>query len=110
MSTPLPIPAGALFTVTAGEYSSYHVRGVFRAKAEIDVERLKERFAEAFPMKPVSPNSIYKARSFEADFLAYVFRLGLLEPLDTWTLHIGDTRFGEVVDVEATFEEGTAPQ
>jgi hypothetical protein len=44
-----PIPAGALFTVTTGIYSDYYVRGVFRAKEELNVATLIETWLADHP-------------------------------------------------------------
>ena len=45
----LPIPKGAIFTVTAGCCSDYSVDGVFRAVEEIDVAALRDAWLSAHP-------------------------------------------------------------
>ena len=45
----IPIPAGAIFTVTSGEYSDFSVRGVFRALKEIDADALVDAYLFEHP-------------------------------------------------------------
>jgi hypothetical protein len=80
----VPIPKGALFTVITGEYSDYYVRGVFRAKEDIDAETLRGRWLIAHPEQR-------KDYNFEEDeFLAWAASLGLMEPLDCYEWHLAD--------------------
>lgn len=43
------IPKGSLFYVSTGQYSDFHIIGVFRALADIDVDSLQEDWLEKHP-------------------------------------------------------------
>jgi hypothetical protein len=78
----VPIPKGALFTVTTGCYSDYSVCGVFRALAEIDCEALREEWLRKNPEQAGD----YKFN--ESGFLAA--NAHLMEPLECWDWHLAD--------------------
>jgi hypothetical protein len=86
---PVVIPAGALFTITAGEYSDFSVDGVFRALKDIDGERLR---GEWLAQRPV-PDSIDAPR-----FTAWLALNGFLEQIPAFELHL------DGYDGEATVE------
>jgi hypothetical protein len=77
-----PIPAGALFTMTTGEYSDYCIEGVFRASAEIDADAL---LAQWFIDHPEQNE---KYRFHEREFI--VAHIHLFEPVECWEFHVGD--------------------
>lgn len=77
-----PIPKGALFTVTTGEYSDYCVQGVFRALKEIDAEALRAKWLRHYPEQAVD------YRFDDAAFLADMARKGLIEDVESWEFHI----------------------
>lgn len=79
-----PIPAGALFTVTEGEYSDYRIEGVFRATADIDADALLAEWLAAHPEQ----REPYEFKA--GDFLAWVFRKGLFEPVASHEWYLGD--------------------
>lgn len=82
----VPIPAGALFTVSVGEYSDYRVSVVFHALAEIDAEALRAEWLREHPEQG-------DAYSFEYDaFLAWVLGKGLREPVSSYEWHPADCR------------------
>ena len=82
MSKLVPIPKGATFTVTSGCYSDFTVQGVFRALAEIDVERLRAEWLEAHPEQ----RGQYKFN--DSGFLTSI--ASLMEPVKSWELHLCD--------------------
>lgn len=82
------IPKGALFTLTTGAYSDYYIRGVFRALKEIHSDDL---LAEWFAEHPEQTNA-YNFKDY--DFLGWVARKGLLEPLDSFEWHLDGTYQG----------------
>lgn len=91
----VPIPAGMVFTVTTGVYSDYFVRGVFRAKAEIDTSALMAEWLCDHPKQT-------QAYSFSEDeFLGWVCRKGLIEPIDSFEWHLSDYGCAEDATCEA---------
>lgn len=78
-----PIPAGALFTVTTGEYSDYSVHGVFRALKEIDTESLRDEWIR------INPDQGEHYQFDEVKFLAYAAKNGLFEQIECWAWHLG---------------------
>jgi hypothetical protein len=96
-----PIPAGSLFTVTTGVYSSYEVTGVFRAAADIDPQALLDEWLE------VHPEQKQQFSFIEDRFLAFVFRKGLMEPVDTYEWHLADYSSSSAMDVD--FHSGKSP-
>lgn len=79
-----PIPAGALFTITTGAYSSYYIVGVFRATQEINTSSLVAAYLSE------NPEQCEKYRFKEREFLGWLAQKGLLEPVETWEWHLGD--------------------
>lgn len=77
------IPAGSLLTVSTGEYSDYSVRGVFRAKSDIDADALRQEWLKD---NPVNEENYWFFN--EDQFLGWVCRLGLLDPVDCFEWHI----------------------
>lgn len=78
-----PIPAGAIFTVTSGEYSDFGVDGVFRARKEIPAERLRDEYLEGNPERRGH-------HSFdERGFLAFLVRGGYIDQVESWELYLG---------------------
>jgi hypothetical protein len=81
-SVPMPIPAGALFTITSGAYSDYSIDGVFRALVEIDLHDLLIRWFEDHPDQQ-------EKYSFEREaFLASICMM--MEQVDCYEMHLGD--------------------
>lgn len=78
------IPAGALFTVSAGAYSDYTVHGVFRALAPIDAEALRTAWLVEHP----NEKSDYEFREWA--FLSWVTRQGLIDPVTSYEWHLSD--------------------
>jgi hypothetical protein len=78
-----PIPAGAIFTVTSGEYSDFMVHGVFRALGEIDTEALRDKYLTDFPVQ-AEPYEFD-----ESEFLVFLVRHGLMEQIESWELYLG---------------------
>lgn len=76
------IPCGALFTISAGEYSDYSVHGVFRAKADIDPNKLHDAWFESHPEQ----NKTYAFKEWE--FLASI--VDLIEPVKSMEWHLTD--------------------
>lgn len=84
MNKMMPIPAGSLFTVTAGCYSDYHIHGVFRAIAKIDADQLIVDWLAEHPEQK-------KPYCFDVSaFLAAIARKGLIESIDCFEWHLGD--------------------
>ena len=84
----MPIPAGALVTVTSGAYSDYNITGTFRSTQIIDVEAEMKAHHENTPPPPkVYGNYRYFAGG---NLLADWVRRGLLEPIDTYEIHWPD--------------------
>jgi hypothetical protein len=78
----MPIPSGELFIATTGEYSDYGVDGVFRAVQELDTYVLIEQYLNEKPQQR-------EADSFEKnEFLAWLIRKNLIEPVDCWIWHL----------------------
>lgn len=80
----LPIPAGALFTITTGAWSSYQVAGVFRALSQIDTGALLLDYLE------INPEQKERYRFNESKFLAWVYSKNLFEPVECWEWHLCD--------------------
>jgi hypothetical protein len=80
----VPIPAGAVFTISTGCYSDYSVSGVFRAVRDIDTETLKEEWLKKYPAQRE------RYHFDDCAFLADVFRRGLFEPVSRWEWHLTD--------------------
>lgn len=78
----VPIPKGATFTVTSGAYSDFTVQGVFRALAEIDVERLRDEWLQAHPEQRETYS--FNDRGFLSSMAS------LMEPIECWELHLCD--------------------
>lgn len=80
----LPIPAGALLILTAGEYSGYGVEGLFRAKALLEPTVLLKEYL-----------STSTAEGFEATlqnfedhrFIGWLVKRGLIEHIDCYEWH-----------------------
>src|SRR5512139_289415 len=84
VSKAVPIPQGALFTITTGEYSDYTVHGVFRALKEIDMDALRKQWLRNHPEQK-------EMHTFdEHQFLAAMTRRGLFKPVKSWNWHLGD--------------------
>ena len=91
MSKLVPIPKGATFTVTSGCYSDFTVQGVFRALAEIDVDRLRGEWLAAHPEQR-------QQYSFnDSGFLLSM--ASLMEPIETWELHLCDYSNADEINV-----------
>lgn len=84
MNETLPIPAGALFTVTTGEYSDYVVLGVFRALREFNPDVLLNQWLHKHP-----DQREYYSFS-EQKFLAEMVREGHLEPVESGEWHLDE--------------------
>jgi hypothetical protein len=82
ISKMIPIPKGAIFTITTGVYSDYSVHGVFRAKEDIDVETLRDLWIVAHP----DQQEDYYFN--EIEFLASLS--GILEPIDAFEWHLSN--------------------
>jgi hypothetical protein len=76
-----PIPAGAIFTATSGEYSDFCISGVFRALKEIDVDWAMESYEKYRTEREDVPD--------RDGFLAYLIRAEYIEQLEAWELHLG---------------------
>lgn len=81
MQKAIPIPQGALFTITTGCYSDYQVSGVFKALKEIDTDKLKEAWIA------VHPEQSARHEFEDAAFLADCVRQGLFEQVECWEWH-----------------------
>ena len=96
MSEQVPIPEGALFTVTSGAYSDYYVRGVFRAKQQINIEAARNEWLDNHP----DQRALY---SFdESAFLASL--AVFMEPVECWELHLTDYRNADEIAVSKMSE------
>jgi hypothetical protein len=73
-----PIPAGAIFTVTSGEYSDYYIVGVFRALREIEPNILLKQWLTNHPEQQEDYNFE------EKEFLAWITQNGYLEVVDCY--------------------------
>lgn len=90
----IPIPAGALLTITTGEYSDYCIKGVFRASRQLNCDALKSAWLQLHPDQ-------LEAYSFEErEFLAWLAAEGWLEPVDCFEWHLSDYRDVENMSVE----------
>lgn len=85
------IPKGAILSVTTGCYSDFIVNGVFRAKENIDCDMIAKKYRETIPQEKYDDTD---------KFLAMVMTLGLLEPVDTHTWHLGDYHGIEEMSLE----------
>jgi hypothetical protein len=83
-TTMIPIPAGALFTITTGDYSDYSIHGVFRALREINADALQETWLTNHPEQRVH----YNFR--EDEFLAWIAREGYMEAVNCFEWHLCD--------------------
>src|SRR5271156_2715900 len=84
----VPIPAGALLTITTGIYSDYNISGVFRARVEIDTDELLSNWFGAHPIQ----SSGY--RFDDVEFLASISHM--LEPVECYEFHLSnDGQMGE---------------
>jgi hypothetical protein len=90
MKTMIPIPAGALLTITSGEYSSYFVSGVFRAVKTLDCDALKSAWIQ------LHPDQSEEYHFEESQFIAWVAIEGWLEPVDCFEWHIGNYRIEDM--------------
>lgn len=79
----LPIPAGAIFTVTCGEYSDYSVEGVFRAVAEINTEKMVSEYLLEHPEQ----SGLYVFK--EKMFIGWLARKGVIEAIDSYEWYLG---------------------
>ena len=77
------ITKGELLTLATGEYSDYSVRGVFRALSDFDPQ---EQIAKFISENPQDDGDNYYDLS---EFIGWVARSGLLEPVDSREWHIG---------------------
>lgn len=76
----LPIPKGAIFTVTSGAYSDYHVRGVFRALEKIDLDHALSEWLQQHPDQ---------SADYHFDDYAFMESLShLFEQIDAWNWHL----------------------
>ena len=79
----LPIPKGMLFTISTGAYSDYDVKGVFRAKADIDVVSLREQWKNNILSKD---EDCYQ----KDEFFKWIIDLGIIEPVPSMEWHLCD--------------------
>jgi hypothetical protein len=79
-----PIPQGAIFTATSGEYSDFSIRGVFRALKEIDVDKTMEIYQKHRTKREGISNGPDKD-----EVLAYLVRAEYIEQLEAWELYFG---------------------
>lgn len=87
------IPKGTLFSITNDEYSSYSLHGHFRALADIDAEQLRSQWLAAHPEQATQYN-------FDEDkFLAWVWKLQIMEPVDCFEWHLHDYGDADKMDV-----------
>lgn len=81
--TTVPIPAGSLLTISTGEYSDYSVWGVFKALDEIDADALRSEYLA------LHPDQAGRYTFNTTEFVAWVSRKGLLEPVPSFEWHLG---------------------
>ena len=93
---PTIIPAGALFTVSTGEYSDYTVWGVFRATVDIDTAAELSEWLKAHP----DQGDAYNFEDHE--FFADVARRGLVEALPSYEWHLSDYRSSMGMDLKGS--------
>lgn len=79
----MPIPAGAEFRVTSGEYSDFSVIACYKALVEIDTEKVQEDYLKTNPKAREAHN--YS----EYDFVAWLEKSGLVKHIDQWEWHVG---------------------
>jgi len=79
-----PIPKGATFTISTGEYSDYSVHGVFVAREQIDTKALKAEWLVDHPQQ----NEDYSFNDHQ--FIAWLAAKGLMEAIDSWEWHISE--------------------
>ena len=102
-SLQVPIPEGALFTVTTGSYSDYMIVGVFRAVVTLDVDALITEYCtekdKIHPNTPPRPFSLAWKHRFEGEeFLVW---LGpKIDPVECFEMHIDNDSYyiSEVTD------------
>ena len=88
------ITAGALFTVTTGDYSDYSVRGVFRALQDIEAESLRADYLQRYPNEETN----YEFN--EHKFMAYLLTLKLVEELHHFEFHLSN--YSSIDDMDVT--------
>ena len=77
------IKKGELITIATGAYSDYSISGVFRVLADFNPQEQMEKFAAETPLED---DDTYRDLS---EFIAWISRSGLLEPLESREWHIG---------------------
>lgn len=83
MSYMCPIPKDTLFTITSGVYSDYEVHGVFRAVKSLNTAMLRIDYLCAHPEQ--------RGVGFrERDFLGWLARQNLIEPVESMEWFLGD--------------------
>lgn len=82
-------------TITTGEYSDYSVSGVFRAKEEIDADKLLADWLKD------NPEQVADYHFNANEFLGWVVRQGLVEPVDSFEWYLGAYSCAEGMSVEA---------
>ena len=92
----LPIPKGALFLISTGEYSDYSIDGVFRALDIIDTKSLRDEYLLLHPEQ----RQTYQFD--DREFLAWLARKELLEPINTWEWHLSEYHCVEEMEVKKT--------
>jgi hypothetical protein len=94
MTTMIPIPAGALLTITTGAYSDYCIKGVFRAIKTLDCDALKSAWILLHPDQAGDYNFD------DSQFIAWLAVEGLIEPVDCFEWYLGDYGHIETMSVE----------
>lgn len=79
----MPIPAGMEFRVASGEYSDFSVISCYKALVEIDTEKVQEDYLKEHP----KARKKYNFNPYE--FVAWLEKTGLVEPIEQWEWHIG---------------------
>lgn len=79
----MPIPAGSIFYFSEGCYSDYQIEGVFRALKDLEPETLWRAYDVFRPKR--GSDSGYD----NGNFMAYLIRARLIEPLDSFEWHVG---------------------
>jgi len=87
-----PIKAGSLLTITAGKYSSYEVKGVFKATSDIYPDQVVKSYLENGPSKEFWEDTLHH-------FFGWLVRQELLAPVDCVDWHLGDYSSFEEMEV-----------
>jgi hypothetical protein len=80
------IKAGAFVLMTCGEYSDYYVRALFRAKQDLDIDKLADQYLAKYPKQ--SDEFKFSHEKFDA----WLVKSGFVEEVDCFEWDTGQYR------------------